>query len=77
MVKEGIKAHVEVVQLDTTNDDQILEAVKFVENKYGKLDGMSVTSKMGLNFSNCPRSPYTGFSIARLFYNISFAKSPD
>jgi NAD(P)-dependent dehydrogenase (short-subunit alcohol dehydrogenase family) len=37
--EEGIKAPIEVIQLDVTNDKQIIEAVKFVTIKYGKLDG--------------------------------------
>ena len=41
LTKEGIKAQIDVIQLDTTNDEQIIEAVKFVETKYGKLDGAS------------------------------------
>ena len=39
LAKEGIKAHIDVVQMDVTNDGQILEAVKFVASTYGKLDG--------------------------------------
>ncbi|GAQ11743.1 uncharacterized oxidoreductase YxjF [Aspergillus lentulus] len=38
LVKEGVKAKIEVIPLDVTNDDQILETVKFVEEKHGKLD---------------------------------------
>ena len=41
LAKEGVKAHVEVIELDTTNDEQIMAAVKFIETKYGKLDGAS------------------------------------
>jgi enoyl-[acyl-carrier-protein] reductase (NADH) len=39
LVEEGVKAKIEVIPLDVTNDDQILEAVKYVEEKHGKLDG--------------------------------------
>jgi NAD(P)-dependent dehydrogenase (short-subunit alcohol dehydrogenase family) len=37
---EGIKAEIEVLQLDVTDDEHIISAVKFVESKYGKLDGV-------------------------------------
>lgn len=37
--QEGVKATIDVLQLDVTNDDQIIEAVKYVAGKYGKLDG--------------------------------------
>ncbi|KAL7916745.1 NAD(P)-binding protein [Trichoderma velutinum] len=36
--QEGVKANIEVLKLDVTNDDEIMEAVKFVAVKYGKLD---------------------------------------
>jgi NAD(P)-dependent dehydrogenase (short-subunit alcohol dehydrogenase family) len=39
LVKEGVNAKIEVIPLDVTNDDQILAAVKYVEEKHGKLDG--------------------------------------
>jgi NADP-dependent 3-hydroxy acid dehydrogenase YdfG len=39
LVEEGVMAKIEVIPLDVTNDDQILEAVKYVEEKHGKLDG--------------------------------------
>ena len=45
LAKEGIKAQIDVIQLDTTNDEQIIEAVKFVETKYGKLDGASQSER--------------------------------
>ena len=35
----GVKSEIDVVQLDVTNDDQVIDAVKHVETKYGKLDG--------------------------------------
>lgn len=35
----GVTAEIEVLQLDITNDEHILAAVKHVETKYGKLDG--------------------------------------
>lgn len=38
--EEGVKATIDVIQLDVTNDEQVLEAVKYVAGKYGKLDGM-------------------------------------
>ncbi|KAK2813771.1 hypothetical protein FQN50_000169 [Emmonsiellopsis sp. PD_5] len=37
LAADGVK-DIDVVQLDVTNDEQIIEAVKFVEEKYGKLD---------------------------------------
>ena len=40
LAEEGIKAKIEVLALDVTNDDQVLETVKYVEEKHGKLDGM-------------------------------------
>ena len=49
---EGIKAEIEVLQLDVTNDEHIISAIKFVESKYGKLDGMwhyQVASPLSLN----------------------------
>ncbi|KAI1762582.1 short chain dehydrogenase/reductase family protein [Hypoxylon sp. FL1150] len=36
--QEGVTATVDVLQLDVTNDDQIMTAVKYVAEKYGKLD---------------------------------------
>ena len=38
----GVKAEIDVVELDVTNDDQVIAAVKHIETKYGKLDGKSV-----------------------------------
>jgi NAD(P)-dependent dehydrogenase (short-subunit alcohol dehydrogenase family) len=35
----GVKAEIEVLQLDVTNDEQIEAAVDTVQKKYGKLDG--------------------------------------
>ena len=40
----GVKAAIDVIQLDVTNDNQIEAAVSFVEKKYGKLDGESMAS---------------------------------
>ncbi|KAF3481810.1 short chain dehydrogenase/reductase family protein [Arthroderma uncinatum] len=34
----GVKANLDLVQLDVTNDDQIAAAVRYVETKYGRLD---------------------------------------
>jgi len=34
----GVKAKIEVLELDVVNDDHIIAAVKLVEEKYGKLD---------------------------------------
>lgn len=45
----GAKANLDLVQLEVTNDDQIVAAVKHVETKYGRLDGK--------DFSNPPDSP--------------------
>lgn len=39
----GVKAEIQVLQLDVTNDDDILSAVKFVESKHGKLDGECIS----------------------------------
>lgn len=39
--QEGVAATIDVLQLDVTNDDQIMTAVKYVAEKYGKLDGRS------------------------------------
>ncbi len=39
LAEEGVKASIEVIQLDVNNDDQISEAVKYVQTKHGKLDG--------------------------------------
>lgn len=36
----GVKAKVDLVQLEVTNDDHIAAAVKHVESTYGRLDGM-------------------------------------
>ncbi|KAF9888978.1 hypothetical protein FE257_008148 [Aspergillus nanangensis] len=38
LAAEGVQAKIEVIPLDVTNDDQILETVKYVEEKHGKLD---------------------------------------
>ena len=35
----GVKSELDVIQLDVTNDDHIIEAAKYVETKYGRLDG--------------------------------------
>lgn len=37
----GVKAEIEVLPLDVTDDEHIIAAVKHVETKYGKLDGKS------------------------------------
>jgi NAD(P)-dependent dehydrogenase (short-subunit alcohol dehydrogenase family) len=37
--QSGVKANLDLVQLEVTNDDQIAAAVKHVETKYGRLDG--------------------------------------
>lgn len=36
---EGISNEIEVLQLDVTNDNQILVAVQHIEAKHGRLDG--------------------------------------
>jgi NAD(P)-dependent dehydrogenase (short-subunit alcohol dehydrogenase family) len=36
--QDGVTAAIDVIQLDVTNDDQILAAIKHVASKYGKLD---------------------------------------
>lgn len=38
--KDGVEAHIDVIQLDITNDAQIIEGIKFVTAKYGKLDAL-------------------------------------
>lgn len=35
----GIKAKLDVIHLDVTNDDQIAAAVQYVTETYGRLDG--------------------------------------
>jgi NAD(P)-dependent dehydrogenase (short-subunit alcohol dehydrogenase family) len=35
----GVKSEIEVLQLDVTNDSQIINAVEFVKTKCGRLDG--------------------------------------
>lgn len=40
--KSGVKAEIEVLQLDVTNDDHILVAAKHIQSKYGKLDGRCI-----------------------------------
>lgn len=35
----GVTAPIDLVELDVTNDDQITAAVRYVERKYGRLDG--------------------------------------
>lgn len=44
LAKDGFQARLDVVQLDITNDAQIVEAIKFVTVKYGKLDGKCLPS---------------------------------
>lgn len=39
LANEGINARIDVIQIDVTEDEQILEAVKYVSTTYGKLDG--------------------------------------
>jgi NADP-dependent 3-hydroxy acid dehydrogenase YdfG len=43
MVKEGVKAQIDVLQLDVTNNEQIREAVKYFTVKYKKLDGETLS----------------------------------
>jgi NAD(P)-dependent dehydrogenase (short-subunit alcohol dehydrogenase family) len=43
LTEEGVRAQIDVVQLDVTDDEQILEAVKYVTVKYKKLDGESLS----------------------------------
>lgn len=38
--RKGVKALIDVVQLDVTHDGQILALVEYVSTKYGKLDGI-------------------------------------
>ena len=35
----GVESEVDTVHLDVTDDDQVMNAAKFIETKYGKLDG--------------------------------------
>lgn len=37
----GVKAQLDVVELDILNDETIINAAKYVESKYGRLDGTS------------------------------------
>jgi NAD(P)-dependent dehydrogenase (short-subunit alcohol dehydrogenase family) len=39
----NIEAHLEILELDVTRDDQIDQAADFIATKYGKLDGPSPT----------------------------------
>jgi NAD(P)-dependent dehydrogenase (short-subunit alcohol dehydrogenase family) len=39
--KMGLAAHLDVVELDVTNDATIVSAKEYVEKKYGCLDGSS------------------------------------
>jgi NAD(P)-dependent dehydrogenase (short-subunit alcohol dehydrogenase family) len=39
--KLGITSPLDIVELDITNDVTIVKAKKYVEEKYGKLDGLS------------------------------------
>lgn len=41
----GVKAQIDVVQLDVTNDEQIAAAADFIKAKFGKLDGKSLLSR--------------------------------
>lgn len=38
----GVKANLDLMQLDVTDDHQIATAIKHVETKYGRLDGKSL-----------------------------------
>lgn len=38
--KLGVKAKLDVVELDIVNDDTIVAAAKYVEDTYGRLDGL-------------------------------------
>lgn len=42
----GVKAKLDIVELDIVNDDTIIAAAKYIESTYGRLDGSS------------PRSPF-------------------
>lgn len=41
LAKGGVKAKIDILVLDVTDDEQIMEAIKYVAVKYQKLDGMS------------------------------------
>jgi NAD(P)-dependent dehydrogenase (short-subunit alcohol dehydrogenase family) len=41
----GVKAKVDLVQLEVTNDDDIAAAVKHVETEYGRLDGKNTPTR--------------------------------
>jgi NAD(P)-dependent dehydrogenase (short-subunit alcohol dehydrogenase family) len=42
MKNSGIEASFELLQLDITNDAEILKAAEYVTTKHGKLDGKSI-----------------------------------
>lgn len=44
--KNGIKAAIEVLQLDITDDKSIFAAVETVRAKFGKLDGMLLSRRL-------------------------------
>ena len=46
----GVKANLDLMQLDVTNDDQISTAIKYVETKYGRLDGKDVPNSSSPNY---------------------------
>lgn len=43
LAKDGVSAKIDVLQLDVTDDEQILEAIKYVAINYRKLDGAFTT----------------------------------
>jgi NAD(P)-dependent dehydrogenase (short-subunit alcohol dehydrogenase family) len=63
-----VTANIDVVQLDVTNDDQITAAVRYVEEKFGTLDG-------GCWSHSAPPTPPFFFLLLASFPNILTGKN--
>lgn len=86
---EGVKAEIEVLQLDVTTDEHIITAVKFVERNYGKLDvlvnnaGILVRapddglSTLREAYNNTPNTNLTSIAILTTAFLPLLHKSPD
>jgi NAD(P)-dependent dehydrogenase (short-subunit alcohol dehydrogenase family) len=61
----GVKARVDVVQLDVTNDEHIEAAVRHVEKTYGRLDG---TQFLGQSPTTCIQPPTPSLLSAGMAY---------
>ncbi|MCJ1351596.1 MAG: hypothetical protein MMC33_001580 [Icmadophila ericetorum] len=68
--QRGIQSRIEVLELDVTNDDHIIKAVKHVETKYGRLDVLINNAGIGVlppdNSLSALRKAYTSMCSTNL-----------